>query len=124
MIRRFWLIAIGALTISAAFGDDRYSDRKEWEKDGREAIRESEKDRRETIREADKDYREAVREREKDLRESEREREKEWRDYLKDRRKADKEWRKGLAVSAKISRTIAGIESIDSPETMVGGRFV
>jgi Ni/Co efflux regulator RcnB len=70
-----------------ANSDDRWKDRKEYEKDRREAIREAEKDRREAEREYWKDRREAEREAAKDRREA-------YKEYAKARR----EWARGQYI--------------------------
>jgi hypothetical protein len=88
------LLAFGALMASpAAVAEDRYLDRRQWEKDRREAIREEQKVRRE----AGRDYRNAVRERGEYPREGQRARDKDRRERLRERRKAGNEWRKTAA---------------------------
>lgn len=67
-----------------ASADDPWKERREYEKDRREAIREAEKDRREAEREFLKDRREAAREYGKDRREA-----------LKERARAEREWARG-----------------------------
>jgi hypothetical protein len=70
-LARFLACAV-LFSIPAAVADDKDKNRKEWEKDRREALRERAKDRREFNRE----------------------RSKAWREHLKEQRNAEKEWSK------------------------------
>ena len=76
--------ALTMLVSGVASADDRWKERREYERDRREALREADRDRREAEREYWKDRREAQREFEKDRREA-----------LKERAKAEREWARG-----------------------------
>lgn len=83
-----------------ASADDRWEERREYEKERAEAIREYHEDRREAEREYMKDRREAAREYEEAAREYEKER----REAYRERMKAERKWARGQHIPREYLR--------------------